>query len=200
MSTLSSGAHPVWFRATRVVCLLTLLALAGCASSGPSPSSASRPPGKAAGLPDSVLVDDGQGRTFPLHVSAVVGGGALISGFGARRHAMGGEGGSHQGIDIAAPLGAPVRAAAPGTIVELGWHGGYGRFVRIRHADHLETAYAHLSRFGKDLKLGSRVNQDEVIGYVGTSGHSTGPHLHYEIRRNGKPIDPLRLPRAGGAV
>lgn len=200
MSRLSNGSRSVPPPVARFFCLLMLLALAGCASSGPTPSPASRPAGRAAGLPASVLVDDGQGRQFALQVSAVVGGGALISGFGARRHAMGGEGGSHQGIDIAAPLGTPVRAAAPGTIVELGWHGGYGRFVRIRHADHLETAYAHLARFGKDLKLGSRVNQDEVIGYVGTSGHSTGPHLHYEIRRNGRPIDPLRLPPANGAV
>lgn len=171
--------------------LLAVLALAGCA-----PSEYPPPPEQAAGLPHAVLVDDGSGRQLRLNVGPVVDGGQLFSRFGARRSSMGGDGGPHQGIDIAGREGTPVRAAAAGMIAEVGRRGRYGRFIRIRHADRIETAYAHLSRFADRLEIGRSVQQGEVIGYVGTSGRSTGPHLHFEIRRDGKPVDPLGFPVA----
>jgi murein DD-endopeptidase MepM/ murein hydrolase activator NlpD len=169
---------------------LLVLALAGCAVPG-------RPPVESLGLPHAVLVDDGEGRTVHLHVGPVVDGGRPSSGFGWRRSPMGGGRAFHEGIDIAAPKGARVRAAAAGQVAEMGWQGGYGRAVRIRHGEHLETLYAHLSGFAGHLEGGRRVRQDEVIGYVGATGSATGPHLHFEIRRYGKPLDPLALPRAG---
>jgi murein DD-endopeptidase MepM/ murein hydrolase activator NlpD len=170
--------------------LLAALGPAGCAQPG-------RPPVESEGLPHAVLVDDGEGRSVHLHVAAVVDRGSLSSGFGWRRNRMGGGRAFHEGIDIAAPKGARVRAAAGGHVAEMGWRGAYGRAVRIRHSDHLETLYAHLSAFADHLEGGRRVRQDEVIGYVGATGCATAPHLHYEIRRHGKPLDPLALPRAG---
>jgi murein DD-endopeptidase MepM/ murein hydrolase activator NlpD len=164
----------------------------GCAASEP------RPAAEARQMPHAVLLRDGKGRKRHLHVAPVVDGGKLVSGFGLRRHPMGGGGAHHDGIDIAAPRGARVRAAASGYVVEMGWRGRYGRFIRIRHSDRIETAYAHLRRFARSLRVGRRVEQDAVIGYVGTTGRSTGPHLHFEIRRRDRPVDPLALPRAAG--
>ncbi|MPY71428.1 MAG: peptidoglycan DD-metalloendopeptidase family protein [Alphaproteobacteria bacterium] len=164
----------------------------GCAVSEP------RLPAEARQLPHAVLLRDGKGRKRHLHIAPVVDGGKLASGFGLRRHPMGGGGVRHEGIDISAPEGAAVRAAAGGYVVEMGWRGSYGRFIRIRHSDRLETAYAHLRRFARGLGVGRRVKQDAVIGYVGTTGRSTRPHLHFEIRRRDRPVDPLDLPRAAG--
>jgi murein DD-endopeptidase MepM/ murein hydrolase activator NlpD len=166
------------------------LAIAGCLLSSYSPLLAQ------AGLPESVAVDDGKGNTLDLRLAAVVEGGQLVSGFGWRdRHPMGGGGASHAGIDIKAPRGTPVRAAAPGTIVEISWGSDFGRFVRLKHGERLETVYAHLTRVTKPLKIGDEVTPEDIIGYVGSTGRSTGPHLHLEVRRNGKPIDPLGIKR-----
>src|SRR5690606_10595134 len=88
--------------------------------------------------------------------------------------------------------GAPVRAAGMGLVVEMGWRGGYGRLVRISHTSSLETLYAHLGGFAEGLKVGGRVKQDQVIGFVGMTGRTTGPHLHFEVRENGAPVDPRR--------
>jgi murein DD-endopeptidase MepM/ murein hydrolase activator NlpD len=174
-----------------VVAVLVVLPVVGCAASGEGPSSGS--PG--ARLPYSVLVDDGKGGKVDLQIAPVVEGGTLSSGFGWRGHAMGGGSvGRHQGIDIVASKGTPVRAAADGTIVDVGPRGAYGRFVLVRHTDGIETAYAHLSRFAPDLKAGRTVQQGEIIGFVGSTGRSNAPHLHYELRKDGKAVDPLSFP------
>jgi murein DD-endopeptidase MepM/ murein hydrolase activator NlpD len=145
----------------------------------------------AADLPQNVTVHQAQAGKLELRLDRLVAGGELVSGFGWRRHPMGGGGAHHDGIDIKAPRGAPVRAAAPGTVAEIAWGSNFGRYVRLRHGDQAETVYAHLSRVPKSLKVGQRVGDDDVIGFVGSTGRSTGPHLHFEVRQNGRPIDPL---------
>lgn len=144
-------------------------------------------------LPSAVTVEDGRNGAMAIHVASLVdGGGGLNAGFGSRGYSMGGNGNPrHDGIDILAPNGAAIRAASDGRIVELGWRGNYGRFILIRHSDQIETAYAHLSRFTDGLAVGQAVRRKDVIGYVGTTGNATGPHLHFEVRRNGRAIDPL---------
>ena len=108
--------------------------------------------------------------------------GTLTSGFGPR------GGGIHEGIDIAAPGGTPVRAAAAGRVIVAGWSGGYGNLVVIDHGNGIATAYAHLSAI---YASGGSVSQGQSIGAVGSTGHSTGNHLHFEVRVNGSPVDPL---------
>lgn len=125
-------------------------------------------------------------------------GARLSSSFGYRRHPILGYNKLHTGIDFAAPTGTPIYAAGNGTIEMMGWYGGYGRYVRIRHNKTYHTAYAHMSRFKGGLSKGARVKQGQVIGYVGTTGRSTGPHLHYEILINGKHINPLTLKLPSG--
>jgi murein DD-endopeptidase MepM/ murein hydrolase activator NlpD len=98
---------------------------------------------------------------------------------------------AHTGIDYVAPAGTPVRATASGTITLIGWNGGYGRTIEIDHGDTYSTLYGHLSRYRSDLHAGSHVEQGDVIGYVGSSGLATGPHLHYEFRVNGEHRNPL---------
>lgn len=122
-----------------------------------------------------------------------VGGGHLSSTYGTRKDPFTGERRAHRGIDFAASSGAPVYAAGDGVVVSVGPRGTYGNYVRIRHDDRFETAYAHLSRFGDDLERGQRVHQRDVIGFVGNSGRSTGPHLHYEILVDGSQIDPFAV-------
>ncbi|HYC01956.1 MAG TPA: peptidoglycan DD-metalloendopeptidase family protein [Azospirillaceae bacterium] len=117
-------------------------------------------------------------------------GARLTSGFGMRRHPVLGYSKMHKGVDFAAPTGTPVYAAGAGTIVEIGQKGAYGNYVRIRHNNEISTAYAHLSRFGKTARPGARVAQGDIIGYVGTTGRSTGPHLHYEILQGNKQVNP----------
>ena len=116
---------------------------------------------------------------------------AIGSGFGLREHPVLGGPRPHRGVDLPAPSGTPVRAAADGTIRFHGRNGSYGRFIRLDHGFGLETAYGHLRGYARDLHRGTRVRRGEVIGYVGSSGRSSGPHLHYEVRRNGRAVDPL---------
>jgi murein DD-endopeptidase MepM/ murein hydrolase activator NlpD len=97
----------------------------------------------------------------------------------------------HRGVDFGAPTGTPVMAAGHGTIEKAEWFGGYGRYVRVRHANSYSTAYAHLSRFARGIKPGVRVRQGQLIGYVGSTGRSTGPHLHYEVMVKSKQINPM---------
>ncbi|MEQ8369869.1 MAG: M23 family metallopeptidase [Alphaproteobacteria bacterium] len=118
-------------------------------------------------------------------------GARLSSTFGPRRHPVLGYTRMHQGADFAAPTGTPVYAAGDGVVEMAGTNGGYGRYVRIRHNGSYDTAYAHLSRIA--VSAGKRVRQGQVIGYVGTSGLSTGPHLHYEVMHNGIRVNPLGL-------
>ncbi len=100
---------------------------------------------------------------------------------------------AHRGIDYAAPMGTPVSAAGDGTIRYAGWKGGYGKIVIIKHANGYETYYGHLSRIKKGMRRGKKVSQGQIIGYVGSTGLSTGPHLHYSIKRYGKFINPLTI-------
>ena len=96
-------------------------------------------------------------------------------------------------MDYAAPAGTPVVSIGDGTVVEKGYKGGGGHTVKIRHNSTYTTAYLHLSKYAKDLRVGNRVKQGEVIGYVGSSGSSTGPHLDFRVWKNGTPIDPLKM-------
>ena len=122
----------------------------------------------------------------------------ITSSYGRRRHPILGYSRMHRGVDFGAPTGTPIRAAGDGTVVSRGWKGAYGRYIRIRHRGGYQTAYAHLRRYAKGLRQGRRVKQGQVIGYVGSSGLSTGPHLHYEVLVNGRQVNPmkLRLPSA----
>jgi murein DD-endopeptidase MepM/ murein hydrolase activator NlpD len=122
-----------------------------------------------------------------------VDGARLSSTFGMRRHPILGYGLMHKGIDFAAPSGTPIYAAGSGRVVTAGRNGGYGNYIRVRHSGEYSTAYAHLSRFAKGVKAGQRVRQGQVIGYVGTTGRSTGPHLHYEVLRNDQQVNPLQI-------
>lgn len=117
----------------------------------------------------------------------------ISSGFGKRRHPVLGTMRNHHGVDYAAPPGTPVRATGDGRIVRRGRHGGYGNTVEIRHGGRYSTLYAHMRHFARGQHVGSHVEQGEVIGYVGSTGMSTGPHLHYEFRVNGRHRDPLKV-------
>ena len=120
-------------------------------------------------------------------------GARLSSGFGMRKHPILGYNKMHKGVDFAAPTGTPIYAAGDGTIDFKGRKGGYGNYIRIRHNSQLKTAYAHMHRFAKGMGAGKRVKQGQVIGYVGTTGRSTGPHLHYEVIKNGIQVNPNRV-------
>jgi murein DD-endopeptidase MepM/ murein hydrolase activator NlpD len=125
-------------------------------------------------------------------------GARLSSGFGMRRHPILGYSKRHTGVDFAAPRGTPIYAAGDGRIETAGWHGGYGKYVRIRHNSTYKTAYGHMSRIAKGMHRGKRVKQGQVIGYVGTTGRSTGPHLHYEVLISGRPVNPLKVKLPSG--
>lgn len=125
-------------------------------------------------------------------------GARMSSGFGVRRHPVLGYTKMHKGIDFAAPSGTPIYAAGDGVVERAGRFSSFGNYIKIRHNSKLHTAYAHLSRFAKGVRPGTKVSQGEVIGYVGTTGRSTGPHLHYEIMMNGVQVNPrsVKLPEA----
>ena len=108
--------------------------------------------------------------------------------FGTRWHPLLGGYRFHAGIDLVAPAGSPINATSPGTVAEAGWCGGYGFCVTIDHGDGYHTLYGHLSRI--DVATGQRVASGQELGLVGSTGESTGPHLHYEVRINGRPVDP----------
>jgi murein DD-endopeptidase MepM/ murein hydrolase activator NlpD len=129
-----------------------------------------------------------------------INGARLSSGFGKRRHPILGYTRMHNGVDFAAPTGTPILAAGDGRIDRASWYGGYGRFVRIEHANGYKTAYAHLSRYGPGIKKGVRVKQGQVIGYLGSSGLATGPHLHYEVLKDGRRINPRSLRAPTGKI
>jgi len=120
-------------------------------------------------------------------------GARVSSGFGMRKHPILGYSKMHQGVDLAAPTGTPIFAAGDGTIAKIGRNGTYGKYIRIRHGEAYSTAYGHVSRFAKGLKSGSRVRQGQVIAYVGSTGRSTGPHLHYEVLKGGKQVNPVKV-------
>jgi murein DD-endopeptidase MepM/ murein hydrolase activator NlpD len=115
----------------------------------------------------------------------------ITSRFGMREHPILGYSAMHTGVDFAAPTGTPILAAGAGKVVTAGYTGGYGLFVQLSHTADIGTAYGHMSRLGPGIKPGMSVRQGQVIGFVGSTGMSTGPHLHYEFRRGGKPVNPL---------
>jgi murein DD-endopeptidase MepM/ murein hydrolase activator NlpD len=119
--------------------------------------------------------------------------GSLRSGFGMRRHPILGYSKMHTGVDWSNRIGTPIMAAGNGTVMKSEWDSGYGRRVELQHANGYITAYSHLSAFGRGIAPGARVRQGQVIGYVGSTGLSTGPHLHYEIIVNGHFVDPMKI-------
>lgn len=139
----------------------------------------------------------GQSAKKPL-MKTPIDGARISSGYGVRRHPVLGYNKMHKGIDFAAPRGTPIYAAGDGVVERAGKFSSYGNYVRIRHRAGLSTAYAHLNGFRKGVRAGSRVKQGQVIGYVGTTGRSTGPHLHYEILMGGKQVNPRTVKVSGG--
>lgn len=131
--------------------------------------------------------------------------GTMRSGFGGRRHPILGYYKMHTGVDWAAPYGTPIFASGNGKVEKVGWEGGYGKYIRIKHPNGYETAYGHMTAYAKGMEPGKTVRQGQVIGFVGSTGLSTGAHVHYEILVNGRFVDPMRirLPRGrslGGAI
>lgn len=120
-------------------------------------------------------------------------GARLSSHFGKRKHPVLGYTRMHKGTDFAAPRGTPIYAGGSGVIAKAGPNGTFGNYVRIRHSNTWSTAYAHMHKFGKGIRPGVRVRQGQVIGYVGTTGRSTGNHLHYEVLKNGKQVNPMKM-------
>jgi murein DD-endopeptidase MepM/ murein hydrolase activator NlpD len=135
----------------------------------------------------AVFHDDKAVRVYTPPVT----GARISSGFGMRRHPVLGTRRLHAGVDFAAPTGTPVNASAAGTVSFAGRRGGYGNMVEISHGGAMTTRYAHLSSIAAGIRKGSRVDADTLIGKVGSTGLSTGPHLHYEVHLDGKPVDPL---------
>jgi murein DD-endopeptidase MepM/ murein hydrolase activator NlpD len=140
---------------------------------------------------------DGEGVKKGL-IRTPVAGARLSSGFGMRFHPVLRYSRMHQGVDFAAPTGTPILASARGTVVFAGWGGGYGNVVVLDHGKGLRTRYAHMHRIG--VRNGQQVSQGQSIGQVGSTGLSTGPHLHYEVWQNGKPVDPKQVKFLGGAA
>ena len=124
----------------------------------------------------------------------------ITSGFGMRIHPLLGYSKMHKGVDFGAPIGTPIFAAGSGTVEEIGFKNGFGRFIKIRHDGHLETAYGHMSRFNSRLYRGAHVDQGQVIAYVGMSGRATGAHLHFEVHVNGAEVNPLSVKMPTGRV
>ncbi len=127
-----------------------------------------------------------------------VAGARISSRYGMRKHPILGYSRMHAGVDFAAPRGTPIKAAGNGVVERAGRNGAYGIYMRIRHANRYKTAYAHMRRLAKGMKPGKRVRQGQVIGYVGSTGRSTGPHLHYEVHRNGKRVNPMKIRVSNG--
>jgi murein DD-endopeptidase MepM/ murein hydrolase activator NlpD len=116
---------------------------------------------------------------------------AMTSGFGYRRHPTLGGIRAHHGVDLAAPTGSPIVATSDGRVGKADWNGGYGLFVSLEHGGGVETRYGHMSRL--NVVAGQKVRKGDVIGYVGSTGRSTGPHLHYEVRQDGRAVNPAPL-------
>ncbi len=146
--------------------------------------------------PDDGLVDyyDENGKSAKRFlVRKPVAEGIMRSAFGMRRHPILGYTKMHTGVDFSARSGTPIYAAGNGTVERAGWESGYGKFILIRHHNGYETAYGHMSAYARGIEEGQRVRQGQLIGFVGSTGLSTGSHLHYEIRVNGRFVDPMRI-------
>ena len=129
-----------------------------------------------------------------------VDGARISSRFGMRKHPILGYSKMHTGVDFAAPRGTPIYAAGDGVVSYAGRKGGYGNYISVRHNSRYTTAYAHCKRFARGMRKGRKVRQGQVIAYVGSTGRSTGPHLHYEIIKNGKKVNPGKVKFAGGEI
>ena len=129
-----------------------------------------------------------------------INGARLSSSFGMRKHPISGFNKMHQGTDFAAPMGTPIMASGSGTITRAKWCGGGGNCIKIKHNSTYETIYAHMKSFGKGIKVGKKVRQGQIIGYVGSTGISTGPHLHYEVIINRKKVNSQKLKLPSGKV
>ena len=129
-----------------------------------------------------------------------INGARLSSPFGMRKHPIDGFNKMHKGTDFAAPMGTPIMASGDGVIKKAGWCGGGGNCVVIKHNSTYQTVYAHMSKFAKGVRSGVRVKQAQIIGYVGSTGKSTGPHLHYEVIVNGKKINSQKLKLPSGKI
>ena len=127
-----------------------------------------------------------------------INGARLSSTFGMRKHPILGYNKMHRGTDFAAPTGTPIMASGSGIIEQVGWNGAYGKYIRIKHNSKYKTAYAHLNGYARGIKKGAKVRQGQIIGYVGSTGRSTGPHLHYEVLVNGKRMNSQRLKLPSG--
>jgi murein DD-endopeptidase MepM/ murein hydrolase activator NlpD len=129
-----------------------------------------------------------------------INGARLSSPFGMRKHPIDGFNKMHRGTDFAAPMGTPIMASGDGVIKKAGWCGGGGNCVKIKHNSTYQTVYAHMSKFARGIKSGVRVKQGQTIGYVGSTGKSTGPHLHYEVIVNGKKVNSQKLKLPSGKI
>ncbi|MEQ1651582.1 MAG: M23 family metallopeptidase, partial [Hyphomicrobium sp.] len=127
-------------------------------------------------------------------------GARVSSTYGVRRHPILGYSMMHKGVDFAAPTGTPVFAAGDGVVQEVGYKSGFGRFILVKHNNSLATAYGHMSRFARGIAPGSHVQQGDVIAYVGMSGRATGPHLHFEVRNDGRQVNPMSVNMRQGRV
>ena len=137
---------------------------------------------------------DAYGKSIRKHLMRTpVQGAWLSSKFGVRKHPILGYSKMHRGVDFAAKRGTPIMAAGDGRITFSGRNGAFGRFIEIKHLNNFKTGYAHLFKFAKGIKKGKLVKQGDIIGYVGTSGRSTGPHLHYEVKHKNRTINPMKL-------
>lgn len=150
--------------------------------------------------PDDSVVDyyDETGKSAKKFlVRKPVNNAIMRSGFGGRRHPILGYVKMHTGVDWATAYGTPIFASGNGVLEKVGYEGGYGKYIRMKHSNGYETAYGHMSAFAKGMEIGKKVRQGQVIGFVGSTGQSTGPHVHYEILVNGRFVDPMRvkLPR-----
>ena len=129
-----------------------------------------------------------------------INGARLSSSFGMRKHPIDGFNKMHRGTDFAAPMGTPIMASGDGVVKKAGWCGGGGNCVKIKHNSTYQTIYAHMSKFARGIKTGVRVKQGQTIGYVGSTGKSTGPHLHYEVIVNGKKVNSQKLKLPSGKI
>ena len=129
-----------------------------------------------------------------------INGARLSSPFGMRKHPIDGFNKMHKGTDFAAPMGTPIMASGDGVVKKAGWCGGGGNCVKIKHNSEYQTVYAHMSKFARGIKSGVRVKQGQTIGYVGSTGKSTGPHLHYEVIVNGKKVNSQKLKLPSGKI
>ena len=141
--------------------------------------------------------ENGRGASRAL-LKTPISGARLTSGFGMRVHPLLGYSKMHEGVDFGAAMGTPIHAAGAGIIDIAGRHGGYGNTIVIKHNEKFKSLYGHMSRFADGIRPGVRVNQGQVIGYVGSTGRSTGPHLHYEVRINDHPTNPMTIRASGG--